>query len=69
MVRKMSLKNPVVTLLVLALLMLAIVSPFAVLAGPMLILFGAVVLWFGWTLVQALLQPSSSNPHPPTEES
>jgi hypothetical protein len=53
----MSLKNPVVTLLVLALLMLAIVSPFAVLAGPMLILFGAVALWFGWTLVQALIRP------------
>ncbi len=65
----MSLKNPVVTLLVLALLMLAIVSPFAVLAGPMLILFGAVALWFGWTLVQTLLQPSAPNPQPPTEES
>ena len=61
-------KNPVVTLLVLGMLLLAIVSPFAVLAVPMLILFGAVAVWFGWTLVQTLISPARPDSPKPSEE-
>ena len=60
-------KNPVVTLFILAILLLAIVSPFTVLAVPLLILFGAVALWFGWTLVQALIKPIQPDSHKSAE--
>lgn len=54
-------KSPIVTLLVLAIVLLTIVSPFSVLAVPMLLLFGVVALWFAWTLVQALLRPTQND--------
>ena len=54
-------KNPLVTLLVLAIVLLTIVSPFSALAVPMLLLFGGVALWFAWTLVQALISPTQND--------
>jgi hypothetical protein len=53
-------KNPIALLLVLAMLLLTIVAPFAALSTLMLLLFGSVLLWFVWTLLQVILTGNHS---------
>lgn len=45
--------NPLVRLVLVALLLLLVVAPFAGLAPLMLILLGLGILWSFWSLVQA----------------
>jgi putative methionine-R-sulfoxide reductase with GAF domain len=45
--------NPIVRLVLIGLLLLMVVAPFAGLAPLMLILLGFGVCWFFWSLVQA----------------
>lgn len=45
--------NPLIRILLIGLLMLTIVAPFAGLAPLMLLLLGLGVWWFIWSLVEA----------------
>lgn len=51
--RKVKMNNPFVRLVLIALLLLTVVFPFAGLAPLMLIVLGFGICWFLWSLVQA----------------
>ncbi|WP_179228678.1 hypothetical protein [Leptolyngbya ohadii] len=45
--------NPIVTVILLALILVAIISPLAALAPLMLIAAFSVLAWMGWTIIRA----------------
>jgi fatty acid desaturase len=55
-----SMRNSVLTVLLLGVLLLAIVAPFSILAILMIIVLGSAIVWMFWTLVQAVLTPDNN---------
>lgn len=52
-------KRAIWTLVIFALILLAVTSPMAGLAGMMLFLLGAALLWTVWTLIEVLVTGKS----------
>lgn len=56
-------KNPLIKLLLIGLLMMLLVAPFAGLAPIMLLLLGLGVCWFIWSLVEAFFTADVEKPN------
>jgi hypothetical protein len=50
---KLEMKTPIVELVLIGLLLMTVISPFAGLAPLMIILFGYGIFWMLWSLIQA----------------
>lgn len=53
--------QPIITLLLFGLLLIAVLSPFGALSALMLVVLGTGLLWTLWSLVQAFLRDPSEN--------
>ncbi|MCT7954197.1 hypothetical protein [Laspinema palackyanum] len=54
--------QPIITLLLFGLLLIAVLSPFGALSALMLVVLGTGLLWTLWSLFQAFLRDPSENP-------
>jgi hypothetical protein len=53
--------QPIITLLIFGLLLMAVLSPFGALSALMLVVLGTGLLWALWSLVQAFLRDPSED--------
>ncbi|HEY9835609.1 MAG TPA: hypothetical protein V6D27_01725 [Vampirovibrionales bacterium] len=56
--------QPIITLLIFGLLLIAVLSPFGALSALMLLVLGTGLLWTLWSLVQAFLREPSEDSGP-----